>query len=168
MAAAPPPVPTPVLLDTALAGHWAGTLGYRDYQTNALVKLKIKTAVRAVADGVTTIRASEFDEGSGRTPAFITNIALYDAAAATVSSVSARKGQPIEVSTDQLRVAEFTDATHWTIVAERDGSDNDKPAKLRTTERRNGDRLTATEDVMPAGTTAWAFRNVTELTRKGD
>ena len=166
--AAAAPAPTAATLETGLAGHWTGTLGYRDYQSNTLFKLKMKSEIRVVGDGVSTVRVSEFDEGPGRTPAYITSASLYDPAAATVSTATLRKGRAAELAAERLRVAVYADATHWTVVAEEDGSDDDKPAKLRVTEVRDGDRLTATKEVMPVGAAVWAFRNVTELVRVGD
>ena len=173
LAAAPPPgpplaTPSAPALELALAGHWTGTLGYRDYQSNTLFRLKVSTEVRAVGDGVTLVRVSEFDEGPGRTPAFITSASLYDPAASTVTTASLRKGRAVEAATETLRVAAYGDATHWTVIAEIDGKDDNTPARLRVTEIRDGTWLTATKEVMPMGTSAWAFRNVTELVRVGD
>lgn len=162
------PAPTAVKLETGLAGQWAGTLGYRDYQSNTLFKLKVKTQIRVAGDGVSAVRVSEFDEGPGRTPAYITSASLYDPAAGTVSIATLRKGRVAELVTDRLRVNAYADAAHWTVVDEVDSVDDGKPAKLRVTQVRDGDRLTATKEVMPAGTSAWAFRNVTELVRVGD
>lgn len=162
------PESSPADLERALAGHWAGTLGYKDYQSGDISKLEVKTEIRAGADGVTVVRVSEFDEGPGRAPAFITSASLYDPMAGTVSIATLRKGRRAELATDRLRVAAFADATHWTIVDEADSRDDDKPAKLRVTEMRDGDRLTATKEAMPEGATTFAFRNVTELTRTGN
>jgi len=173
LAAAPPPAapsaaPSAPALELTLAGHWTGTLGYRDYQSNTLFRLKVNTEIRAIGDGVTLVRISEFDEGPGRTPAFITSASLYDPAASTVTTAGLRKGRAVEAATEALRVAAYTDATHWTVIAETDGEDDNKPARLRVTEVRDGDKLTATKEVMPVGAAVWAFRNVTELVRVGD
>ena len=53
--------------------------------------------------------------------------------------------------------------------SEADGSDDDKPARLRVTETRDGDALLAVKEVLPAAATdgKWRFRNQTRLTRAG-
>ncbi len=168
LAIAAAPAPTPASLERALAGRWMGTLGYRDYQSNAVSELAVKTEIRALADEVTVLRTSEFDEGPRKSPVIIASASLHDPAASTVTTATLRKGRAVEVSTERLRVATYADATHWTVVGEEDGSDDNKPAKLRVTEVRDGDTLTATKEVMPQGTAAWAFRNLTKLSRIGD
>lgn len=165
IAGAAAPVPTAAELERGLAGNWRGTLGYRDYQTDKLFELAVETEIRAVPDGATVLRISRFDEGPRRDPVYIVTADLHDSAAGTVASTTLRKGRAAELGTHRLSVAKFTDVTHWTILEEEDGRDDDRPARLRVTEVRDGDRLTATKEVLPEGATSWAFRNVTKLER---
>lgn len=161
------PAPPPADLERALAGRWTGTLGYRDYQSNQLFTLKVDTEIRTLPDGATTIRVSTFDEGVRREPAVITSASLYDLKAGSVTVATLRKGRAVEVATTPLTVTAYADREHWTIVAEADGEDGDKPARLRTTEVRDGATLTATKEVRSAGAAEWRFRNVTTLSRVG-
>ncbi len=158
---------TPAELDQGLAGTWSGALGYRDYQSNKLEELPVSTTIEVLADGVTSIRVSRFNDGPKVGAVYITSAALHDLKAGTVTTVSLRKGRPVESSIDRLTTAKYVDPTHWTVIAERDGEDGDKSARIRTTESRDGNQLLAVKEVMPAGTTVWAFRNQTHLTRTG-
>ncbi|KPF70894.1 hypothetical protein IP88_11230 [alpha proteobacterium AAP81b] len=165
-AAAPPPTPDAAALERGLAGRWAGTLSYRDYQSNKLEEIPLRTEITALPDGVTVLRVATFDDGPKVGDVTITTASLYDPKAGTVTSATLRKGNALETGTERLRVTAFTDATHWTIVAEEDGSDDDKPALLRVTEVRDGDTLTATKEVQPKpGDGKWQFRNRTLLRR---
>lgn len=165
--AAPAAAPPPAELERGLAGRWAGTLGYRDYQSDKLFELPVRSEITALPDGVTVLRVSTFDDGPKVGAVIITTASLHDPKAGTVTSASLRKGRTVETGTERLTVTAFTDATHWTVVAEEDGSDDDKPALLRVTEVRDGDTLTATKEVQPkAGDGRWQFRNVTKLTRQ--
>ena len=154
-------------LEGGMAGSWTGTLFYRDYQTNKVTSLPVKTVITAGIDGVTLIRASTYDDGPRVGAVLITSAALYDLKAGTVTSVSLRRGRPVTVETERVTVVAYTDATHWSVRFEADGEDDDKPAKLRTTQTRDGDRVVSVKEVLPASAVAagWQFRNRTELRR---
>lgn len=157
--AAPPAAPTPAALEAGLAGRWQGSLGYRDYQSNRLEEIPMQTRIEALPDAATIIRVSSFDDGPRVGNVYITTASLFDAKAGQVTSTTLRRGRPVETSPEQVRVASATDATHWTLVFERDGIDGNSPARLRTTEVRDGDVLTATKEVRPKGAADWQFRN---------
>lgn len=165
--AAPVAAPAAAELERGLAGRWAGTLGYRDYQSDRLFEIPVRSEITALPDGVTLLRVSTFDDGPRVGNVIITTASLHDPAAGTVTSATFRKGRAVETGTERLTVTAFADATHWTVVAEQDGSDDDKPALLRITEVRDGDTLTATKEVQPKGGDGrWQFRNRTKLTRQ--
>ncbi len=166
VAAAPAAAPDAASLERGLAGRWTGTLGYRDYQSNQMSEIPVRSEIIALADGVTLLRVSTFDDGPKVGDVTITTASLHDPKAGTVASATLRKGNPLETGTERLSVTAFTDAAHWTIVAEEDGTDDDKPALLRVTQVRDGDTLTATKEVQPkAGDGKWQFRNRTLLHR---
>lgn len=167
MSIAAGPAPDAAALHAGLAGRWTGSLGYRDYQTDKMSEIAVKTEIRSLPDGVTVLRISEFDDGPKVGAVFITTASLHDGKAGTVSSATLRKGNPVEIETEALAVTAYADSEHWTIVAEADGSDDDKPARLRVTEVRDGTLLTATKEVQPKGATTWAFRNRTLLRKAG-
>lgn len=152
-------------LQAGLAGQWTGALGYRDYQTDRLEEIPVATEIRTIGDGVTLVGVSTYDDGPRVGAVFITTVQQF--AGDKVSTASSRKGRAMEISTDTVAVTRYVDATHWTIVSSSDGKDNDKPAKLRTTETRDGDMLLAVKEVLPATATdgKWRYRNQRRLTR---
>lgn len=161
--------PSPTELRLGLVGHWSGALGYRDYQTDQLFEIPVTTTITTPGDGATQVRQSLFNDGPDK-PVWITSISLDDPATGTSTSVSFRAGNAPELSTETVRVAAFTDATHWTVVYSETGEDDDQPADIRLTETRDGDSLLGVKEVRPVGAddTAWRFRNQTRLTRTGD
>lgn len=167
-AAAAAAAPSPAVLQAGLAGNWRGALGYRDYQSNKLEELPVRTEIRALGDGVTVIRISTFDDGPKTGLVYITTASLYAPAAGTVTDVSLRKGRAVETTTERVAVTAFADATHWALRYDEEGTDDDKPAKLRVAETRDGDNLLSIKEVLPAAAAdgVWHFRNQTRLTRE--
>ncbi len=156
-----------VELRAGLVGAWEGALGYRDYQSNELFELPVQTWIDAVADGKTLVQRSVFDDGpSGAV--WITTTSLHDPVADTVTAASFRAGRAPELITDTVRVTDYRDATHWTLVYSRTGEDDDAPVDIRLTETRDGDALLSVKEVRPvgAGDDAWRFRNQTRLNRR--
>lgn len=153
----------------SLVGRWSGALGYRDYQSDRLFEIPVNTTIVQVADGVTQIRTSLFDDGPDK-PVWITTTSLLDEAAGTITSASYRSGRSVELTTETVRLATWTDPTHWTLVYESVAEDDDQPAEIRVTETRDGDSLMSVKDVRPVGAddSAWRFRNQTRLTRLSD
>lgn len=159
--------PSPFDLQAGLAGKWVGALGYRDYQSNRLFELPMNTVVQVLPDKATIIRVSAFDDGPKAGFVYITSAGLYDAAKSTVTTATLRKGRAVETSTDSVTTVTYTDPTHWVVRYEADGTDDDKPAMLRTTETRDGDTLKTVKEVLPKAEAAkgWQFRNQTRLTK---
>lgn len=157
--------PTPAQLQAGLAGKWTGALGYRDYQTDKLEEIPVATEFRSVGDGVTIIGVSTYDDGPRVGLVYITSVQQFAGDKATTAT--ARKGRTMELATDAVAVTRYVDDTHWTIVASRDGTDDDKPARLRTTETRDGDSLLSIKEVLPASASdgKYVYRNQRRLTR---
>jgi hypothetical protein len=163
----PDPVVTAAQLQSQMAGAWTGALGYRDYQTNELFELPVETKISAVPDGVTIVRVSSYDDGPKTGIVYITTTSFFESPSRITSFVT-RKGRAVETLTDEVRVTAFADPTHWTITYERSGTDGDSPARIRTTEVRDGDSVLAKKEVMPLADAAkgWQFRNQLRLVRK--
>jgi hypothetical protein len=157
--------PTATTLRAGLSGAWAGALGYRDDQTNKLTELSVETRIDSVADGLTQVRTSRFDEGPGRKPVWITTVSLDDPKSGTVTSATFRAGSKVETETEAVEVAQYASPTSWTLIYRQTGSDNDKPADIRVTETRTGNALLSVKEVSPVGAGTWSFRNQTRLTR---
>lgn len=161
--------PSPTELRLGLVGRWTGSLGYRDYQSDALFEIPVTITITTPGDGTTLIRQSLFDDGPDK-PVWITTISLDDRVAGTVASASFRAGNTPELITEAVRAIAFGDAAHWTLIYTRTGEDNDAPADIRITETRTGDTVLEVKEVRPigAGDDGWRFRNQTRLVRQGD
>ncbi|KQT34945.1 hypothetical protein ASG29_02010 [Sphingomonas sp. Leaf412] len=170
LAAAAPDAPVTVAAArTGMAGTWAGKLEYRDYRADRWFGIPVVTVIEAIGDGRTLIRKSAFDDGPRVGTVHITGVALYDPAAGTETSVAVRAGKTVEPpSTARLRLAAARDATHWTLVEERDGTDDDRPARIRETTVRDGERMTTLKEVdfSDDAATTWLSRNRRTLVRR--
>ncbi|ESQ74191.1 hypothetical protein [Asticcacaulis sp. AC402] len=157
------PAPRPETLQAGLSGRWTGYLEYRDYQSNQAFRLPMVSDMSVAPDKATVTRLSSFDDGPQTGTVYITTTTLFGDAEAT--SAMFRKGRKVELITDQTLVARFVDATHWTVIYERDGVDGDQPSRIRETETRDGGTLTRLKEVKPLGAedSAYAFRNTSVL-----
>jgi hypothetical protein len=157
---------TAAALRAAMAGTWQGALGYRDYESNKLFELPVRTVIVQEADGVTQVRRSRFDEGPGQAPVWITTVSMDDAKAATVSSATFRKGRAVELFTEKAELTRYTGPADWTIRYSRTGQDGGSESDIRITETRSGNTVTAVKEVKPVGApdSAFAFRNQQRLT----
>ncbi|MBU4436303.1 MAG: hypothetical protein KKC14_18025 [Alphaproteobacteria bacterium] len=168
-AAAQPPLDI-AALRLATAGRWEGKLEYLDYGANRWFGLPMKLLIEDGGDGVTLIRKADFDDGPKVGAVRITTVDLLDTATRKETSASFRKGRETSLETSALRLAAPpVDATHWTIVAETDSRDDDRPARLRVTTVRDGDRMTTLKEVdfLDDAAETWIQRNRSTLTRVG-
>ncbi len=151
----------------SLAGKWEGSLEYLDYSANKWFGIPVKTLVEDQGDGVTTIRKSDFDDGPKVGNVRITSVELYDPATATVTAGTFRKGHAVEVTPFKIRLeGNPADATHWTMVEEALDKDDDRPAMLRLTTTRDGDKVETVKqiDFQDDDKAEWITRNRTRLT----
>jgi len=157
-------------LRLATVGAWEGQLGYRDYQADRWFGIPMKVRIEDGGDGVTVIRKADFDDGPRVGIVRITTVELYDPATGRETAASFRKGRETSLETSALRLAAPpVDASHWTIVAETDSRDDDRPARLRVTTVRDGDQMTTLKEVdfLDDAAEAWIQRNRSTLTRVG-
>ena len=160
--------PTVAEARQSLVGHWTGKLEYRDYQADKWFGLPVTVEVRDGGDTVTLIRTADYDDGPKTGIVRITTVTMLNGNQEFAATF--RKGKPVETETVTLAVDPASrDATHWTMTETSDGTDDDRPATLRTTMVRDGDAYTATKEVrFKEGANAgnWLTRNRTELTRQ--
>ncbi len=152
----------------SLAGTWEGKLEYLDYSANKWFGIPVKTRIEDQGDGVTTIRKSDFDDGPSVGNVRITSVELYDPAAGTITTGSFRKGRMVEIYTWKLRLkGQPADITHWTMIEDSPGKDDNRPAILRLTTRRDGDSIETVKEVdfQDDDKTEWITRNRTRLAR---
>lgn len=168
-AASPPPLDV-AAARASLSGEWIGELEYRDYTADRWFGIPVKTRISDQGDGATMVRSSEFDDGPKVGIVRITSVELFDAAAGTVSVGTFRKGREAGLETYTVRLAPASrDATHWTVVEEATGEDDNRPATLRLTTVRDGDRIETIKEVdfLDDDQQVWLTRNRTRLARSG-
>lgn len=160
--------PTAAELDRSLAGIWVGALEYRDYQSNQMQKLPVKTRVSVAPDNATVTRLSTFDDGPKVGNVYITTVGLFDNAGAQLTSATFRKDRPVQTTTETAMVLNWRDAANWTVRYLQRGTDGGAVADIRTTQTLAADRLTTVKEVKPADQpdAAYVFRNQTVLTRR--
>ena len=155
----------------ALTGTWAGKLEYLDYSANKWFGIPVNTQIEDQGDGATMIRKSDFDDGPKVGNVRITTIELLDPAAGTVTTGTFRKGRSVETFTYAVRFdGTPADTSHWAMVEEALGTDDDRPAKLRLTTTRDGDSIETVKqiDFQDDDKAEWITRNRTRLSRIGD
>lgn len=168
-AAQPRPLDIAALRLTTV-GAWEGKLEYRDYQADRWFGIPMKVRIEDGGDGVTLIRKADFDDGPRVGNVRITTVDLLDTATDKETSASFRKGRETSLETSALRLAAPpVDATHWTMISEADSRDDDRPARLRVTTVRDGDRMTTLKEVdfLDDAAETWIQRNRSTLTRVG-
>jgi hypothetical protein len=152
----------------SLIGSWTGSLEYLDYSANKWFGIPVKTQIADQGDGATIIRKSDFDDGPKVGNVRITSVELFDAATGTVSVGYFRKGKTASVDVYAVKIeGPAPDATHWTMVEELKGQDDNRPAMLRLTTVRNGDALETLKqvDFLDDDKAEWLSRNRTKLLR---
>lgn len=151
-----------------LAGTWRGELAYRDYQTDQRTVLPVTRTVTLLKDRMTVSSVSAFDDGGSGT-VYIASLEGLDAETGAWQTASIRTNRSMQTSIQTIGLAgAAADATHWTVILTEDGEDDDAPATIRETVRRDGDRLSVLREVDPKGDgrDIFAFRNETTLTRQ--
>jgi hypothetical protein len=158
---------TPTTIRAALAGTWHGKLEYRDYQADRWFGLPVKVSIEIMRDGLTLIRHADFDDGPQTGIVTITSVALLDPATSREQSASFRKGRNTEITTATLRLTRADALDRWTLEETSDGTDDDRPARIRETTKRDGATMVTLKEVdfLDDQANIWLTRNRTTLTR---
>ena len=153
----------------SLLGTWTGKLEYRDYQADKWFGLPVKVIISDGGDGVTLLRTADFDDGPKTGIVRITTVSLLAPDGITETAASFRKGRTPELSSAKLSLvpSRQTDPTHWTMISLEDATDDDRPAKLRHTTTRDGDKLVTLKEVdfTDDAKSEWLTRNRETLRR---
>lgn len=154
----------------SLAGAWEGELQYRDYQSGEWQGIPMTVTVTREGDGNTLTRRATFDDGPRVGNVYITSLEMLGPDGVTEYATGFRAGRVPELSKATLSLAAATDAAHWTMLAVSEGTDDDRPARIRSTITRDGASLTSLKEVdfLDEPGEAWLTRNRTVLARKGD
>lgn len=150
-------------------GQWSGQLQYLDYQSGEWQGIPVAIAFELQGDGNTIIRRAQFDDGPRVGLVTITSLTMLDKDGATEYVTGFRAGRVPEVSAYAVSLAAAIDAEHWTVIAEQQGMDDNRPALIRETTTRDGPSLITLKEVdfLDDAGEQWFNRNRTVLERAG-
>ncbi len=150
------------------AGAWTGQLQYLDYSSGEWQGIPVTVTVTLEGDGNTLTRRATFDDGPRVGNVFITSLAMLGKDGATEYTTGFRAGRTPEVSAYTLTLTAAKDAEHWAIRAEQDGTDDDRPARIRETTTRDGASLVTLKEVdfLDEPGEQWFSRNRSVLERQ--
>jgi hypothetical protein len=160
---------TPASARQSLIGRWQGKLEYRDYQADRWFGLPVQVEVRDGGDGVTLIRTADYDDGPTTGNVRITTVTLLAANGTEETSATFRKGREVELVTAKLSISVASTSTDdWTLIEVSEGQDDERPATLRLTTTRAGNKLVTLKEVdfSDDAKTEWLVRNRTTLERR--
>jgi hypothetical protein len=168
-AAAQDAPPTLAEARASLAGAWEGELQYLDYSSGTWQGIPVTVTVTLEGDGNTLTRRATFDDGPTVGNVFITSLEMLGPDGVTEYSTGFRAGRVPELGTANLTLASATDAAHWTMLAVEEGTDDNRPARIRRTITRDGASLVTLKQVefLDEPGEEWFSRNRTVLTRVG-
>jgi hypothetical protein len=151
------------------AGAWNGQLQYLDYSSGEWQGIPVTVSNELMGDGNTIIRRAAFDDGPRAGMVYITSMAMLDKDGITEYTTGFRAGRTPELSAYTLTLITAADAEHWTIRAELDGTDDDRPARIRETTTRDGASLVTLKEVdfLDEPGEQWFSRNRSVLERAG-
>jgi hypothetical protein len=151
--------PTAAEFHAALAGRWQGTLEYKDYQRpDRRVTLPTIIEATPLTSGGVALHII-YDDGPGKTVVDDDRFVLAnDRATLAWSGVQAAEQAVYAVRSFTRNAA----SSAFTLVAERDGMDDDAPATLRETIVLSATSIEILKEVRPRGG-QFGFRHVYRL-----
>lgn len=107
-----------------------------------------------------------FDDGPRVGNVFITSLSMLGPDDTSEYSTGFRAGRAPGLSTYSLALTAAADSGHWTILALREGLDDNRPARIRETTTRDGTSLITLKEVdfLDDAGEEWFSRNRTVLT----
>lgn len=143
------------LLVDSMDGRWAGTLTYRDYESDERTQIPVRAQVEAMDSVPGAVRRIEFVD-PGRVIESTDLITIEDG---TLLLIDPRVG----LETESIDSLDVTGPTAWTMVTSARATDDNQPADIRSTITMAGDKLTWRKDVRTSGD--WTFRNEIKVRR---
>jgi hypothetical protein len=154
---------------TSITGAWQGQLQYLDYSSGDWQGIPVTVTVMLEGDGNTLTRRAAFDDGPRVGLVYIASLAMLGKDGTTEYSTGFRTGRKPELSAYTLTLTAAADPEHWTIRAELDGTDDNRPARIRETTTRDGSSLVTLKEVdfLDEPGEQWFSRNRSVLERAG-
>ncbi len=144
----------------ASSGAWEGELYYLDYQSGQRFGIPMRVDAELTPDKVTLVRRLTFTDPANLVHAV--NLSTIDRDTGELVEAYFREGKG-EMLRYEVVTASYENPEQWTLVYEQDGTDDDRPARIRHTMEREGSRLLSTKEVRFGGG-EYFLRNGTELT----
>lgn len=126
------------------AGDWAGELYYLDYQSGQRFGIPMRAEIEATPDGATIIRHLTWTDPGNLVYAVLLTTIDRDTGELVEAFFRDGKG---EYTRHVVSSATFESATQWQVIYEQDGTDADRPARIRQTVERDGDLMTSKKSV---------------------
>ena len=145
----------------ASTGTWEGELYYLDYQSRQRFGIPMRVEAETTPDGVTLIRRLTFTDPGVLVHAVNLLTVDRDTGELIESYFRDGRGELFRYTIESVR---FDNAENWELVYSEEGLDDDKPAQLRHTLKRDGDKLTGSKEVRFLDGDDFFLRNGTELT----
>jgi hypothetical protein len=150
-----------------LAGRWKGKLEYLDYSSNKWFALPQERTIEVLEGGHTLLETGRFDDGPTGI-VYIHSVSAFDKDGTTLRAVSFRKGRDMTSMAESVTFGPGENTPgKWTLVFVSDATDDDRPARLRTTLVFSGTSYTTLKEVdfLDDATETWLVRNRTSLER---
>jgi len=125
-------------------GDWEGELYYLDYQSGQRFGIPMRAEIEATPDGATVVRRLTWTDPGNLVYAVLLSTIDRDTGQLVEAFFRDGKGEYMRYEVSGVSIES---ATRWRVVYEHDGTDADRPARIRHTVERNGDLMTSKKSV---------------------
>lgn len=125
-------------------GNWEGELYYLDYQSGQRFGIPMRVEIEATPDGATVIRRLTWTDPDNLVYAVLLTTIDRDTGELVEAFFRDGKGEYMRYD---ISGASTESATKWQVVYEHDGTDANRPARIRHTVERDGDMMTSKKSV---------------------
>ncbi len=155
-----PQTPSANMVHAALAGRWAGSLRYRDYQDSTrFVSLPTLLVGTTSGDSSRVQLDFEYDDGPGKTVRSSDTFALDAARKMLTWGETNGKRPPSQFAVTSLRGGPLS------LIVEMDGEDDNRRARIRESITVTGTALRVLKEVRFSPDGIWLFRHEYRLSR---
>ncbi|NNF48805.1 MAG: hypothetical protein HKN65_03040 [Woeseiaceae bacterium] len=126
------------------AGDWEGELYYLDYQSGQRFGIPMRAEIEATPDGATVIRRLTWTDPGNLVYAVLLTTMDRDTGELVEAFFRDGKGEYMRYDISDTSTES---ATKWQVVYEQDGTDADRPARIRHTVERDGGLMTSKKSV---------------------
>ena len=125
-------------------GEWEGELYYLDYQSGQRFGIPMRAEIEVTPDGATVIRRVTWTDPGNLV--YAVQLTTIDRDTGELVEAFFRDGKGEYMRYD-LAGIDVESPTQWRVDYEHDGTDADRPARIRNTVERSGDLMTSKKSV---------------------